>query len=355
MERDSPLGGVFVEREMQKIVIVWSGPEDGTSANLFKALGRAAGVSNEIRYSPNMVMEGGIFKKVFANLRNNFGRIPDIIWSDGIVVHSYAALSIVSIILARLFRRKVIVFNWDVYPITISGKRRSGSLPRRMFDYLENIAIKLATRIVVPSEDFRGHVSHKNLTVVPLWPSIPIIDVDIQAPIDHAIKIAFVGQIDVTRGLGDAFQFILAACKSDPVEFHIFSSGQRLPDSEAKVLEQIPGWSATYYPFTPRDQLVKKMREMHFGLISLHRGLDQPGYPSKSFDYIAGNLPILYFGRELRDYCGIIEKYQVGSVLRSGCDLRQLYKSLKQDWDKKRDAFLGHTQLTPEKIEDITA
>ena len=173
------------ESQMRRAVIIWSGPSDGTCANLFKALGKVAGELMEVRFSPNTLTTGGTAKRLLNNLSDNFWRIPQIFWSDGIVLHSYASLSIISIIIARLFWRKVILFNWDVYPTTIAGRRRPG-VSRTLADYLERMAIKLSTRVVIPSEDFRDFVSHPQMTTFPLWPSAEPLDLA-QKPAEGAI------------------------------------------------------------------------------------------------------------------------------------------------------------------------
>jgi hypothetical protein len=334
---------------MRRALMIYSGPSEGTSAILFKELGKVASEQIEVKFAPNTLIKGGILQKLLYNISDNIRRIPLIVWSDGIILHSYSALSMISIIIARLLRRKVIVVNWDVYPTTIAGRRRPGVL-RKLADYLERLAIKLSTRIVIPSEDFRNFVVHPQITVVPLWPSAKPM-ATVERPKDGPIKIAFVGQIDVTRGLSQAVQAI-GENSAHRLEFYIFSSDARLEHNPTLEIENC---SLTYYPHLPRDQVLDQIRHMHFGLISLHQDLDQPGYPSKTFDYLAANVPILYFGRPLEHFCNSLEAFNVGRVYQPGDDLREIYDKIMAGWASNRNAFLEYTSMNKEKITSITA
>lgn len=331
---------------LNRLLVIYSGSDEGNSATLFRELGRVASDSMQVRYSPNTLLKGNSLGKLWNNLVENVSRAPQIVWADGIVVHNYVALSTLSILFARLLRKKVIVVNWDIYPSSINGARQSGKF-RMLADCLENAVIRLATRVVIPTEDFRPHLSHPHVTVVPLWPTARPLD-NLSTPPYTTIKIAFAGQVDVTRGLSRAIETI-ARSSNAALEFHVFSSGARLKDVSIPANCQI-----VYYPHLSRGQVLDLISEMHFGLVSLHEGLDHPGYPSKTFDYLSANLPILYFGRRMAAFCASIENFKVGHVYRVGDDLRQLHADMRIGWKDNRDAFLAYTELTQDKIALMT-
>jgi hypothetical protein len=100
-----------------------------------------------------------------------------------------------------------------------------------------------------------------------------------------------------------------------------------------------------------RMEVQKHLRGMHLGLISLHHGLDQPGYPSKVFDYVAANLPIIYFGRHLPAFCETLTTTGIGEVLNSeNADLEAIYFKLISKWEHSRKAFLSCTDLNINRI-----
>lgn len=331
---------------MRRLLVIYSGNPEGTSATLFRELGRVASKSMEVRYSPNTLLPGSALKKLWNILVENICRVPQVLWADGIVVHNYVALSTLSVLFARLLKKKVIVVNWDVYPSSINGKRQSGKL-RMLFDFLENAVIRLATRVVIPTEDFRPHLSHPRISVVPLWPTAQPLD-DIRRPASTKLKIAFAGQIDPTRGVSHAIETMAKATNTN-LEFHVFSSGSKLMDISIP-----PNCQIVYYPHLDRGRVLSLLSGMHYGLVSLHEGLDHPGYPSKTFDYLAANLPVLYFGRKMAAFCASLERFKVGHVYQVGDDLHRIYAEMTIGWKNNRDAFLGYTELTQEKIELMT-
>lgn len=333
---------------MKSALIVWSGADTGTSANLFKALEKALSQHIKTVTSSNPLIKGNPLAKLLVNVRANIARIPLILRSDCLIVHSYASLSFISIIAARLARKRVYVFNWDVYPTTINGVGASGFF-RKLADKIEPMAVKLATHVVIPTSDFLPFVAHSNLAEMSLWPSIE------QRPFKgpqgtNVLKVAFAGQIHRTRGLPEAISAI-SAISRHRVEFHIFSSGQKLTDEETAGLQHS---DLIYYDYMPRESLQEKLGEMNFGLISLHPKFDQPGYPSKVFDYIAANLPVLYFGRPLPAFTKVIEDAGVGSVVgRSEADLASEYERIIQDWPQHRDAYISMVSLSEQKLMSV--
>lgn len=332
---------------MKRAVIIWSGPENGTSANLFKALESELSKFIVTVESPTPLSGGGTLAKLITNVRANLARLPAISGADCIVVHSYASLSMLSIVAARILGKKVFVFNWDVYPTTISGIRRGGLL-RRIADELEGLALGLATCVIIPSSDFRTYVTHRNLVELPLWPSLAVQPFE-GAKSTDVIKIAFAGQADPTRGLDKAIRHICERSKAN-LQFHIFSSGHRLPVDPVVDKSRC---EIIYYDPMSREMVQKTLANMNFGLISLHPELDQPGYPSKVFDYIAANVPILYFGRPLDAFTDAIEESKIGVVLRGDVDLNETYRAAMSNWVERRDMFLDLVRLDGNKLRRI--
>lgn len=331
---------------MQNALIVWSGPDDGTSANLFRALDDELSKHLVTKTSPTPLSGSNGLLKFWGVIWANLSRLPAVFSTDYLVVHSYAALSFPSIIAARAFGKEVVVFSWDVYPTTIQGVGRSGAF-RHLADSLEHIALKIATCVVVPTSDFQGFVSHRNLKEVPLWPSLP--SQPFKGALDSGvIKIAFTGQIDPSRGLDQAIDWICRKT-SGKVEFHVFSSGRRLDGSPRQDRADC---EIFYYDRMSRSEVQNALSGMHFGLISLHPQFDQPGYPSKIFDYIAANLPVLYFGRPLPAFTHNLQVSGIGAVIGGSddLDLAGLYQDIMADWLAKRELFLGRVRLNSEKV-----
>ena len=99
---------------MQNALIVWSGPDDGTSANLFRALDDELSKHLVTKTSPTPLSGSNGLLKFWGVIWANLSRLPAVFSTDYLVVHSYAALSFPSIIAARAFGKEVVVFILDV-------------------------------------------------------------------------------------------------------------------------------------------------------------------------------------------------------------------------------------------------
>lgn len=333
------------------VLIIWNGPPTGTSANLFRALSVFLAERFDVLESANTLTDGGPLAKLAHHIRCNARRLGALRRCDTVVVHSYAALSLPTVILARLLNRKVIVMHWDVYPTSIDGKRLGGRL-RRLFDKIEWLTTRIATTIVIPSEDFRPFVHHRNLVVMPLWPSLPLGQSPARAarpPSAGPIRLAFAGQAGPTRGLADTFN-ALAAHRDTQFEVHLFGVAAVPYDQ----LKPAPNLRVIARGRVDREQLTAEFDAMDFGLISLNPHLDQPGFPSKVFDYVAADLPVVYFGRTLEAFVSLLERTGVGVRIEpTPVDWTMLRSDATARWARAKSSFEAETRLEWSRIEKI--
>lgn len=332
----------------RKILLVWSGPETGTSANLFKALGRVLAQRHDVREGPNDLIMGTKFWRRLHLIRRELRRWPQVLRTDTLLLHSYAALAFPSILLAWLLRKRIVIVHWDAYPITVNGNRLGGR-GRAFFDRIEKFAVSLATRIVLPTEDFVAFVDHPDVRYLHLWPSLPIgkaLARPIRDP-SQPIRLAFVGQTNLTRGMPEAIRR-LGAEAPQQFELHVFSPNPPDPDWPALA----PNVAVTPRSYLARDELIAALAEMDFGLISLHPGMGQPGFPSKSFDYAAAGLPMIYTGRPLPAFEALLERTGIGVSLRSvPLDWPAVRARTAATMPEAVQAFARETELTPDKVD----
>jgi hypothetical protein len=330
------------------IVLVWNGPPTGTSANLFKALGSFLAERHKVVEAPNDVFPASWVGKRWHMIRRDVKRWPEIMKCDVVLLHSYVALAFPSILLAWVLRKRIVIVHWDVYPITVNGARLGGR-GRALFDWLERLAVRFASRVVLPSEDYLPFVRHRDIRILPLWPSLPIEPASAQ-PVrakGDPIRFAFVGQAHRTRGLPEA---ILRLGREAPTKFevHIFS-----PDPiDPAWAELSPNVAVTGHAYRARKALLRELRDMDFGLISLHPGLGQPGFPSKVFDYVAAGLPVVYIGRPLHAFEQLLLRTGVGFVLgEASADWFDLRNAAHRRIPAAVLAFRAETDLTHAAIE----
>ena len=342
----------FAGMEGKKILLITLGRKGDTSHNMFVALGDFLLKKYECRRTLINLSRGSASRNILALLGYSIGGLKDVLWADTVVVHVAAAPSILLVAAARLLMRKVVIFQWDVYPTTINGVRHKDRLPHRILYKAEGVCLSLANLIVIPSEDFRGYVDGRKLAVMPLWPQSGLrLDPILPKPIeDNTIRIAFAGQINELRGLAECVAH-LESSSSNSIVLNIFSASE-LPLAFFSTLSSV---RVQHHGLLPREELQQRLAGMHFGLVSLNPLLDQPGFPSKTFDYLASGLPILYFGRPLPAYTSVIERFSVGVDIthRKNVDLKSMHDDIHSRFEIGRRNYIDYTELKWRQIAEI--
>lgn len=336
----------------QRVLIVALGNANGTSSHLFVEL---EGVISQSGFPCRRIAVGGpgasLFQRMLHVLQSNFKHIPDVIWSQVLIVHVPVAWSLPLLLLARVLGKKLVVFQWDIYPTTLGGQPFSANRLRLLMDRIERRIVKHADVTVLPSEDFRAESTAARVVVFPLWPQraltfLPIAPVPIE---DGVIHIAFAGQINELRGLDQCAAHLRAVAREKFV-LHLFSSDAfQAPSGSGNLLR------VEQHGHLPRTELQQMLRTMHFGLISLNPRMDQPGFPSKTFDYLSAGLPILYFGRSLPAFTGQLERFGVGIDLTTDhqINLETVYARLISQLEAGRLAHFEFCSLNPQRIAAI--
>lgn len=336
----------FVQKK--RVLVITLGAPTGTSAYLFAELSRVLSQDHDCRNVSISLSGATLLGRGLSMLKTNFYNLANVIWAQVVIVHVFSVSSIFLLAMARLIGRKIIIFQWDIYPTTIAGRPFMTSMARRFAHLIEAKTLRLATVIVLPSEDFRSMSSARNPVIFPLWPQseLPQDPVRVVPAPDDVTHIAFAGQINELRGLRECIAHLRERSQGKIV-LHIFSS-----DTFADELQQNDVLRLEHHGYVSRSELHDWLARMHFGLISLNPRLDQPGFPSKTFDYLAAGLPILYFGRPLPAFTGLLEGFGVGKDLTAleRIEPQLLYHALIANLESGRQAWHRHTRLESARL-----
>jgi hypothetical protein len=334
-------------QQSKRIFFIWNGPADGTSGRLFNALAKFTASKHCVRVANNITKKYSTVSGLVEELRKKITRVRTIFWCDTLVVHSYAAFSLPEILLARALNRKVVIFQWDIYPTVCNGKSLGGPL-RPILDWVEGLASYLASSIVIPSEDFRSFIRHRNVVVMPLWPSAELEETvrEPQNPkYNGGVRVVFTGQFGETRGVKQAI-VNLGAYLPAPIELNIF--GPSKPVEEFKHIS--PNVEVIFHGMVPQQVLVEKIREFDYGLICLNPSLETPGFPSKVFEYVNADIPVIYSGPVLRSFEALVCSTGIGYVMRGPSGE---YSGSSVPWKIAKNLFYCHTSLKWNEVEKI--
>ena len=259
-------------------------------------------------------------------------------------MHSSFGFSVDLIVLGKFFGKKTIGYTWDEYPISFSHKKLNRSFKIKTIDFISASTQKLIDTLVVPSKDFKSS-NKPDTKIFPLWPvNEQIVSRKLINRVENneAIKIAFAGTINETRGL-DMFIKHLNLISETPIELHVFSrEDNALHDLKSTSKVKIIGRG-----FYSSIELRELLSSMHFGLVSLHPNFNSAAFPSKTHEYISCNIPIMYFGPRLQHYIKLIESTGVGyDITEVKTDnLARTHEKIAKNFESSRSKFIQKTCL----------
>ena len=321
---------------MGKISVIYNGNENGTSGKLMLELASFLSGKFEVSVIKNEYKKG-IFK-LLSIIKCTFEQLNEVNSSQIIICHSYALLSVFSIVLSKFKGVKIIVLAWDVYPSTINKVNVNRSFSRLLIDFMEKKIYKVVDVVIVPTKEFVPHFTSKKIEIMSLWNVHQVLSKKNKKYDDQSeINVVFAGHIDKTRGLDEFFKFI---SKHFPGRFIIHHAGH----GRIEGLNE-SGFTYLSYGYLGAEALSNLMSRMDAGLISLHPAFDQPAFPSKTFDYISSGLPVLYFGPLLNGYLELLEGLYVNIYEAKNDAIAGDLNECVKNFDLNRDCFLEKTAL----------
>lgn len=317
-----------------RILFITTSPTYRIEFKIFSEMYRATESKNE-KYRSTIITTSENFFRILGN----------IIKSDTAAFHSPLFLATPYLLIAKILNKKTIAFVWDIYPAKIAGKRYDKRISRVMADFIENILLMLCNNKIVPSKDFLKHKKLSDSKKLKFWPRFgQNLETPPSPPNQSTLKIIFTGQINRTRGLPEAIKAVKSICKS-PVEFLVASSDS-LPDDLKKEK------CVKHIGFLNKKELTEQIRDCDFGLICLSKDLENPGFPSKTFEYVSAGRPCLYYGPELLEFISVIEDSGVGVNIDS---IREIdlstARSMRNNFDEKAKKFQSLTCINPNSID----
>lgn len=314
-------GGAGRRAEATRFLLIANGPSLQTTARLLSVLADRLRGQGHIARLRLRSFPGGIGPKVRELLQSEHRHIALLRHVDAVVVHSPLALCLPTLMAARLLRRPVLSFIWDLHP---ESNRVTGTIRNPvvliLFWLLERLGLLLSSRLLISSEDYRPFLGRFGLTadVIPLWPCDPIAEVPpLRGSNDSTLRIGFAGQINAIRGIGEGIGQVLNGWQGERVELHLFST-DRCPDDLAHRASADPRLRIVEHGFVDPAQLQGRLTELDLGWVCLDPALPLPAFPSKALAYLCAGLPVLYTGPQLPALRRWLDVHRLGVATSSG-------------------------------------
>lgn len=202
-------------------------------------------------------------------------------------------------ILLRILGKKVVYDVHEDLPRQIMSKYWINPILRQPIAWFAALVEYLSSRlffsnIVCATPRIAKRFPEKKVTLVQNFPILN--EVNINDPIpweEHKHQLAYVGGIDITRGIIENLNVLDSLSKTLDIKLMLAGPFSNL-DIEQKC-KQHPGWKQVdYHPWLAREPLIQKISQSIAGLVILH---PTPAYihslPIKMFEYMLAGIPVI--------------------------------------------------------------
>lgn len=328
-----------------KIWLKSNNPEGQAASRIIVSLANRLTDSHDtkITYSTNAKNRiVRILRRVGASLAD----IRHVLNADTVIVHTALTVNLLSIVAAKLMRRRVVAIAWDIYPHSFDFPHQRLPLPLwLLLKWIETCLFKIVDRVVVPTADYQEAPILRdlsNISILPIWPTVEA-EPPVEPANDGVLSIVFGGQINPIRGVESALERIASATK-ETVVAHIFS--------QDALTEPSGGWPDNLrikmHSFTSPKTYRELAKSMDAGLVSLHEKFPLPALPSKLNEYVLFGIPVIYVGPELFALESLIVETGVGVVLKTEIpsrDIAHTVRTIRSGFVKSQYSFIG--KITP--------
>ena len=208
--------------------------------------------------------------------------------------------------LVSLPHRTPMVYNiQDIWPdcIAIIGQLRNRLL-FRIFQYLEKFLYKISARLTVLSHGMKQNLLNKGVrenkvTIIPNWADVDYIyplpkENDFRAAngLNGHFVVMFAGNLGFIAVLNTVLDAAKLLQDDARILFVIIGRGNAKPDliERAKVLDLT---NIRFLSTQPKEVLPKMLAAADISLVTLDRRLGQLNVPSKTYNIMASNRPVL--------------------------------------------------------------
>lgn len=262
-----------------------------------------------------LVLTFGIASKIFFKVKRG---------DDVILVTNPPTLIIVAALLKKFKKIKLTVILQDIFPenLAVTGLIKRKSRFYKLILYIFNKCYNTADHLIACGSDM------KDIFIEKVKPSIPISVITNWAdhldifpkeidPVSYfgnlvrnKVIIEFAGNIGRVQGL-DKFVEIFAKV-NNPELFLVIIGDGAFKDKLEKIKEAHNLQSILFLPSKPRSEQNDFLNACDIGLVTLSEGMYGLGVPSKVYNILAAEKPILYIGDYNSEIFRYVNEYQIG-------------------------------------------
>lgn len=254
---------------------------------------------------------------------------------NSIIVYSNPPiLPIIPYYLKKFFKTKLIFVVFDIYPdsaLKLNAIKLNGSI-HKVMKFINKRVYKKADKIILLGNEMKEYViankiasSEENLHVIPNWYSNETLLVTDEVMNDEFLMIrkeyGFIVLYSGNMGFFQDMETILRGIlhyKDQKEVFFIFCGhGNKLPDVK-EFIQENHITNAKAYDFLVGTEYADVLKISDICLVSLEKGVEGLGVPSKTYGYFAAGKPTIAIMKSTTDIAKSILLAECGSNIMQG-------------------------------------
>ncbi len=261
-------------------------------------------------------------------------------------------------VLSRLWNVPWVLRVEDLYPDTaILAGVINNRIIIRLFYWMERFLYEKAAHISVISNSFRRillskGISQSKISELSVWADSELVrpmDGDTrfrnQYKLDGLFVVMYAGNLGYTSALEELLN--AAALLQDVVEIRFVIIGEGVKKELLMEIANIEGLNnVVFLPFQPREIFADMLSSADVGLVTLNNASSFTSLPSKLFNIMASERPVLVIAHKDSDIANLVSDADCGVVVPPGKSelLAQAIVELKND--PERSAMMGRNGRT---------
>lgn len=266
-----------------------------------------------------------------------------------LIVTNPAPLLLIFALISKLSKRKINVLVHDVFPEnTLPAKifTNHKSLPYRLLKNIFDYAYSQFDTLIVLGRDMKLILSNKVISKNKKKPKIIIVenwaDIDDVYPlkpdnlplekwgVSNKFVFLFAGNLGRTQALDELFLIINRVTNS--LLHFVFLGDGALKDKLIHFKEINNLSNVTIGSSFPRSEQGRILNACNAGIVTLAKGMEGLGVPSKSYNILASGKPILYFGDKNSEISLLVKENKIGWSFNSSESLLDFLNQIDESF-----------------------
>lgn len=230
------------------------------------------------------------------------------------------------------FGTQYIMVNYDVYPEIglVSNAIRPGSMMQKMFNFINRISYARAFKLIALSGDMKKALEKKGvpktkITVIHNWHTPPEsfkTDESSNSRFSllrkkHKLIVLYAGNMGICQDMDTLMRAAQSLKSNRDILFAFCGHGVKYPDIKKEALE-FHMENCVFYDFLTGADYWELQTVADIHVVSLARGVEGFGVPSKTYSSLAAGRAILAIMEKETDIVHDLERYQAGLAFQEG-------------------------------------